>query len=56
MYLLFQDTTDDDSDFEEGYRKKSKPIMLKIKKEKVIIKPILLMYFDESGFKSYYFY
>lgn len=29
-----KDTTDEDSDFEEGYRKKSKPIMLKIKKEK----------------------
>lgn len=27
-------TTDADSDFEEGYRKKAKPIMLKIKKEK----------------------
>lgn len=29
-----KDTTDEDSDFEEGYRKKTKPIMLKIKKEK----------------------
>lgn len=29
-----KDTTDEDSDFEEGYRKKAKPIMLKIKKEK----------------------
>ena len=28
-----RNTTDDDSDFEEGYRKKNKPIMLKIKKE-----------------------
>jgi hypothetical protein len=33
--LLPQDTTDEDSDFEEGYRRKTKPIMLKIKKEKV---------------------
>ncbi len=33
--LLRQDTTDEDSDFEEGYRRKTKPIMLKIKKEKV---------------------
>merc|ERR1712013_124143 len=30
-----KDTTDEDSDFEEGYRKKSKPIMIKIKKERV---------------------
>ena len=29
-----KDTTDEDSDFEEGYRKKAKPIMMKIKKEK----------------------
>ena len=35
--LVIQDTTDEDSDFEEGYRKKTKPIMLKIKKEKVKI-------------------
>lgn len=29
-----KDTTEEDSDFEEGYRRKEKPIMLKIKKEK----------------------
>jgi len=29
-----KDTTDEDSDFEEGYRRKQKPIKLKIKKEK----------------------
>lgn len=32
MYI--QDTTDEDSDFEEGYRRKQKPVKLKIKKEK----------------------
>ena len=35
ILCLSQDTTDEDSDFEEGYRRKTKPIMLKIKKEKV---------------------
>ena len=34
-FLSFKDTTDEDSDFEEGYRKKQKPIKLpKVKKEK----------------------
>ena len=34
-HLTFiQDTTDEDSDFEEGYRRKQKPVKLKIKKEK----------------------
>ena len=35
MIISFlQDTTDEDSDFEEGYRRKQKPVKLKIKKEK----------------------
>ena len=32
--MFIQDTTDEDSDFEEGYRRKQKPVKLKIKKEK----------------------
>ena len=34
LNTLMQDTTDEDSDFEEGYRRKQKPVKLKIKKEK----------------------
>ena len=34
LITLMQDTTDEDSDFEEGYRRKQKPVKLKIKKEK----------------------
>ena len=34
LFTSFQDTTDEDSDFEEGYRRKQKPVKLKIKKEK----------------------
>ena len=34
LIISIQDTTDEDSDFEEGYRRKQKPVKLKIKKEK----------------------
>lgn len=57
MFFL-QDTTDEDSDFEEGYRKKTKPIMLKIKKEKVSflilaynINQMVIQYFIDPDLK-----